>query len=429
MDRKFVRVDLDRADFNASSDRGSDDSFDLNGTREFWIVGHCGLPPIVWVFGMGKQRRPPRACRTQKKPGEGEETNVTVILSIWTNTNSVYLLSDVLLSAEGDFEETISLPHLVMDAKVTAGGSTLVDLAQKTVIQNKTAFVYAGLVSVAEKIMREFFSRSEHGKKYVALGEVIHSLALTDQQKSEVGILTFFYDQPGNVKTCGHNMFTLTVTQSGTPLGKIHSVGSGMKQFLLEASPNSEPYDYSLPIDIIHRLCLKTIEPFLGNTATFEHFYGAWFELSVHKDGSFRKIPAAFKFWHRNLDTETFNEHGPLVYSTYVAENLFITTVGQLGSDSSSFRCIPVPDPLCRTPIDSSAGPPDQIFSFAPELFVHVLLTGKPGATVDLRVCPFFVDGDPLITLSRDCAAQGDIMKVCLSGELTQLIHAMSGKS
>ena len=49
MDYNFARLDLDRTDLDAGTDRGGDGASDLYRVRELWIVGRCCLPPMFWV--------------------------------------------------------------------------------------------------------------------------------------------------------------------------------------------------------------------------------------------------------------------------------------------------------------------------------------------------------------------------------------------
>lgn len=352
---------------------------------------------------------------------------MTIILSTWDGKNPIHLLSDVLLSAEGDLERSITLPHLPLNTRLQAGGSTLVGLAQKTIIFGSTTCLWAGRAVVAQTIIKELFARSKGGTRYVALSELIQGLDLLEEEKSDVGLLTFFCDRPNNVVTCGHGIYNYDVSLGDGTVGRIATVGSGFWDFLenYQAS-RRKPIDYSLPIDMIHRMATRTIEPFLNSNESFDFLYGSWFELSIHSEQTFRKLPIAFKFWYRPARDAPFQRNGPLVYSNYFEDDLFITTVVTTSAAALS-RTIQIPDFLGRArPSDvSSSGIPDEALLFHPELFIHVLLTGHGGGKAKARLAPFFVDGDPLVTVTKQSSLEGNLVDVAIHSSLEDFINGL----
>lgn len=359
---------------------------------------------------------------------------MTVILSVWDNKHPIHLLSDVLLSIEGNLDKSIALPHLPAGAqKKTFGAYTLSGTAQKTVNYGRTSFLWADRRDIATTVLHEHFAQSEGGTKYVPLSAVINSLDLTVDGRDNVGILTMFCDRPGNVVTCGHNVNHYDVPLGDGNVGKIATIGSGSWDLLenYQATRN-RAVTYSLPIDIIHRLAVRTMEPFLNEEESFHHLYGSWFEISRHHDMRFRKIPTAFKFWYRSTATSKLEMIGPLVYSSYVEEDLYITTTmaGPVGGNSD-FQTLRIPDPLRRSvvPQTASSETPDQALSFAPELFVQVVVTGQPNGKASVRVRPYFIEGDPLLKVSKVKILGVDRVRAEVSEELYEFMNNMTDEA
>lgn len=355
---------------------------------------------------------------------------MTVILSVWDGINPIHTLSDVLLSVDGESEQQVNLPHLPSLVNVKAGSATLAGFSQKTVTLGNSTVVWAGRVVVATAIMKEFFARSNGGTEYVALSDVIRSLHLTDGERSEVGLLTFFCDRPGNVLTCGHNATNYDVNLGTGALGRLATVGSGTWDLIENYNATRiRPVEYSLPVDIIHRMALRTVEPFLNNSESFHYLYGSWFELSVHREVSFHKLPTAFKFWYRPSATEPFEENGPLVFSNYVNEDLYLTTVVR-DRDTSLFKTIHVADPLGRgrPSINSIHEIPSEALTFQPQLFFQVLLTGQENGMSQLSVAPFFLEGDPLISVSKPTSGKDNRIDVSIDPSLLKFIESIEGE-
>lgn len=358
---------------------------------------------------------------------------MTIILTISDEKNPVHLVSDILLSAEGDFDIKVKLPHLT-DAEVTqAGASTIAGLAQKTIVLGRTSALFAGDVETAYQILEEFFSRTNGGEDYIALNDLIDSMNLSEKKRLSVAIMTFYCKDENNITTCGFNVFNTYKVGSSGQFGQIQTVGSGSDDFVLnyQATRNEGvDVEYELYIDIIHRIIVRTIEPFLGNSDIFEYLYGAWFELSVFMGDTFEKLPMAMKFWHKMPGDEFYDEFGPLIYAQYVEEDLFVTTV-RSSPHQAHCNIIRVEDFFRRgSEIDSWS--PQQLcdaLDFNPRIFVQVLVE-EAGSHLNLRVCPYFIYGDPLISIERAANPDGTITaKVTIDEQVKALVNSRTGEA
>lgn len=359
---------------------------------------------------------------------------MTIILSISDEINPVHLLSDILLSIEGAHDIKVNLPHLIESEITPAGASTVADLAQKTILLGRTAALFAGDVGTAHEVLGEFFRRTNGGEEFVALGELIRSMGLSAEQRSSVALMTFYCKDNNNITTCGHNIFNTYKVEIGKgQFGQIQTVGSGSDDFVhnYQATRN-EGIDvkYELYIDIIHRLLMRTIEPFLGIGETFQSQYGSWFELSVFMGDVFEKLPIALKFWTKKQGEDTYDESGPLLYSNYIKHDLFITTV-RYDAIESQCNVIRVKDFLDRgSEIDAwSRQQLCAALDFSPKIFAQVLVD-ETGSNRTLRVCPYFIYGDPLVSIKRTPKADGTIAaKVTIDEKLKALVNGQKGEA
>ncbi|MEM8919320.1 MAG: hypothetical protein AAGE37_10715 [Pseudomonadota bacterium] len=360
---------------------------------------------------------------------------MTIILAIADSKYPIHLVSDILLSARGDHDIKVPLPHLMDAEKTTTGSHTIAGLAQKTIVLGRTSALFAGDVETAYKILKKFFYRTNGGEDYVALNELVNSMSLTENERSSVAIMTFYCkDKEHNLTTCGYNIQKAYDVGPNAEFGKIQTVGSGSDDFVLSyVAERNEGVDveYRLYEDIIHRVIIRTIEPFLGNTETFEELYGAWFEASIFMGDTFEKMPIAIKFWFKESGDDSYNEYGPLIHSQYVQDDLFISTV-RSNSHESQCNIIRVRDFFGRSSeIDSwSLQQLCDALEFNPRIFVQVLLE-KAGSELVVRVCPYFIiDGDPLVSIQRTVNADGTIAaKVTIDQQLKALVNSRTGEA
>lgn len=260
-------------------------------------------------------------------------------------------------------------------------------------------------------------------------------MSLTENERSSVAIMTFYCkDKEHNLTTCGYNIQKAYDVGPNAEFGKIQTVGSGSDDFVLSyVAERNEGVDveYRLYEDIIHRVIIRTIEPFLGNTETFEELYGAWFEASIFMGDTFEKMPIAIKFWFKESGDDSYNEYGPLIHSQYVQDDLFISTV-RSNSHESQCNIIRVRDFFGRSSeIDSwSLQQLCDALEFNPRIFVQVLLE-KAGSELVVRVCPYFIiDGDPLVSIQRTVNADGTIAaKVTIDQQLKALVNSRTGEA
>jgi hypothetical protein len=112
-----------------------------------------------------------------------------------------------------------------------------------------------------------------------------------------------------------------------------------------------------------------------GSADRYGLSYGGWMEIAWAETDTFRKLPYAAKYWTIMENGELFL-HGPLVFSFYVGDDLFICRMlfdGAQHAPSTSFWR--VPDPLGRTIASSK---PNDV-PFEPVFTAHHLSDKRTG--------------------------------------------------
>lgn len=356
---------------------------------------------------------------------------MTLILSAHGNTTPIHFVSDTLISSKALSSE-IGLPHEPTRKIRKFGSYSIVGLAQKTIIFGNTIFQWSGRHLTALRALNAFFRESREGMNYVPVGEVIKSLDLLPHESEEISVLVHFCDRPENVVQGAHWISRYDVSDKSKKLGTFFTSGTGSWDFI----ENFRSYTLSVDLDnlivpTLHRLAMRTVEPFFQDERSLNSLYGGWFELSRHRDRSFEKQPIAFKFWPKLSSETRFSPHrGPLIFSNYIENDLFIFSLRHDHDHTFSQDIFQVACPLGRgrTLAAWSRQQFADAISFRPTIFFHVLYDIGPSTISNVRILPFYLNGDPLIDLRYEVSPDGRLQPwLDYRDELTEFINSDFG--
>ena len=160
---------------------------------------------------------------------------------------------------------------------------------------------------------------------------------------------------------------------------------------------------------IFSRVALRFMEPWLFQNKTLEMGYGSWFEISQKIDGTFEKIPMAFKFWKKNSEKPGYSEFGPLVFSQYVNHDLILCGAYHINdTNETNLTTACIGDPLGRRnfQLPNYRAYTISHLKFEPTVLVNILLStpetvNQKSAKVEVNITPYYALNDKFVKMKQ----------------------------